>query len=191
MKRVIIATLMAIGAAAGTTTQDPSSLHVADAPPNSIWVDSLDLSKAMIRRPRMPRGQTAPPAPMVFKLGGVVYQHAVPLQSNADLAIDLDGQAVRFVSIVGIDDDRQPGQGSVTFEIWVDGKKAADSGVMKGGDAPKPLRVDLTGAKRMIFLSGENARSQQRCAVSPFAQCSKKSVMWNVFTKLIARDATL
>src|SRR5436189_1789697 len=97
------------------TTQDP-------APPNSVWVDSLDLSKAMIRRPRAPRGQTTPPAPLVFKLGGVVYQHAVPLQSNADLAIDLDGQAVRFTSMVGIDDDRQPGQGSVTFEVWVDGK---------------------------------------------------------------------
>src|SRR3989442_14695202 len=114
------------------------ALQGADAPPNGVWVDSLDLSKAMIRRPRAPRGQTTPPAPLVFKLGGVVYQHAVPLQSNADLAIDLDGQAVRFISMVGIDDDRQAGQGSVTFAVWVDGKKAADSGVIKGGDAPKP-----------------------------------------------------
>jgi hypothetical protein len=30
-------------------------------------------------------------------------------------------------------------RGSVIFGVWVDGKKAADSGVMKGGDAPKLL----------------------------------------------------
>src|SRR2546425_5105220 len=144
-----------VGSGFGRTAQDPATLHSADAPPNSVWVDTLELSKAMIRRPRTPRGQTTPPAPLVFKLGGVVYQHAVPLQSNADLAIDLDGQAVRFTSMVGIDDDRQPGQGSVTFEVWVDGKKVADSGLMKGGDAPKSLSVDLTGAKRMILAVGD------------------------------------
>ena len=163
MKRVIIATLIAVGSvcvcvASGLkadTTQDPFVLQAADSPPNGVWVDSLDLSKTMIRRPRAPRGQTTPPAPLVFKLGGVIYQHAVPLQSNADLAIDLDGQAVRFTSMVGIDDDRQPGQGSVTFEVWVDGKKVADSGLMKGGDAPKSLSVDLTGARRMILAVGD------------------------------------
>jgi alpha-galactosidase len=175
MKRVIIAALIAIATVcvasgfsrtdrgvhlkADTTqdpsAQDPSALHAADAPPNGVWVDSLDLSKAMIRRPRTPRGQTTPPAPPVFSLGGVVYQHAVPLQANADLAIDLDGQAVRFVSMVGIDDDRKTGQGTVTFEVWVDGRKAADSGVMKSGDAPKSLTVDLTSVKRMILAVGD------------------------------------
>jgi alpha-galactosidase len=163
MKRATVAALLGFAAAIAlaeavsrtVTAQDPAALRAADAPPNSVWVDSLDLSKAMIRRPRAQRGQTTPPAPLVFTLGGVVYQHAVPLQVNADLVIDLDGRAVRFVSMVGIDDDRTTGQGSVTFEVWVDGRKAGDSGVMKSGDAPKSLTVDLTGARRLILAVGD------------------------------------
>jgi hypothetical protein len=39
----------------------------------------------------------------------------------------------------------------VIFGVWVDGKKAAESGVMKGGDAPKLLAADLKGAKRLTL----------------------------------------
>lgn len=135
--------------------QDAATLQKADAPANAIWVDGLDLSRASIRRPRAARGQTTPPPPLTFTLGGVVYAHAVPLQPNSDLAIDLKGAAARFVAMVGIDDERKEGQGSVTFDVWVDGKKAADSGIMKSGDAPKLLSVDLKGAKRLILAVGD------------------------------------
>jgi len=41
-------------------SQDPALFRSADAPANAVWVDSLDLSKAAIRRPRRtcfwPRG---------------------------------------------------------------------------------------------------------------------------------------
>jgi len=135
-------------------TQDQSSaLRAADPPANAVWVDSLDSSKAAVRRPRAPRGQT--PVPLVFSLGGVTYPHAVPLVVNADITIDLGGVASRFMSMVGVDDDRKPGQGSVTFEVWVDGKQVASSGVMKGGDSPKLLTVDLTGARQLILASGD------------------------------------
>ncbi len=154
--RIIKCTLLACAIVPGilfAAWQDPSlvpRLRAADAPANAVWVDSLDLSKAAIRRPR---AQT--PAPLVFSLGGVVYSHAVPLVVNADLTIDLGGAATRFMSMVGVDDDRKNGQGSVTFDVWVDGKKAAASGVMKSGDAPKLLNVDLTGARQLILASGD------------------------------------
>lgn len=149
--------------------QDAVALQKVEPPAGGVWVDSLDLSKAAIRRPRAARGQPTPPAqpgqptpparagqppaptPLTFSLGGVVYPHAVPLMSDADLAIDLKGKAVRFASMVGIDDMTRAPQGSVIFGIWVDGKKVADSGLMRGGDAPKLLSVDLTGAKRLML----------------------------------------
>jgi alpha-galactosidase len=40
----------------------------------------------------------------------------------------------------------------VAFEVWVDNKKEANSGILRGGDAPKLLSVDLSGAKRMTLL---------------------------------------
>jgi alpha-galactosidase len=155
-KQLLGAMAMAAVAAAGfARAQDESMLRAADPPPDGVWVDGLDLSKAFIRRPRGARGQAAPPPPLTLSLGGAVYLHGVPLQANADLAIDLNGQASRFMSMVGIDDEPKTGQGSVTFEVWVDGKKSADSGLLKRGDAPKLLTVDLTGAKRMILSVGD------------------------------------
>jgi alpha-galactosidase len=131
--------------------QDAAALRLADPPANGVWVDSLDLSKASIRRPRAGRGQPAAPPPLVFSLGGAVYAHAVPLMSDADLAIDLKGKAALFTSMVGIDDATAAGQGSVIFGVWVDGKKVADSGIMRGGDAPKMLTADLKGARRLML----------------------------------------
>jgi hypothetical protein len=158
MKRLMVATLgafalaiAAITASAVVTDQDVAVLRAADPPPNGVFVDSLDLSRAAIRRPRAARGQPTPPPPLTFALGGDAYPHAVPLQANADLAIDLKGQALRFLSMVGIDDERKAGVGSVIFGVWVDGKKIVESGLMRAGDAPKPISVDLAGAKRLVL----------------------------------------
>jgi alpha-galactosidase len=171
MKRVLIALAAAVFCAtyAGASkeapykAQDAASLSKQDPPPNGVWLDTLDLSKAAIRRGRGQRGQTTPPPPVTYKLGGVDYPHAVPLQSDGDLTVDLGGAAERFVSLVGIDDavPGPPGragapvqpapQGSVIFGVWVDGKKVFDSGVMHRGDAPKPVSVDLAGVKRLVL----------------------------------------
>jgi alpha-galactosidase len=143
--------------------QDPAALQGADPPANGVWVDTLDLSKAPIRRPRPQRGQNAAaPAPLVFRLGGATYAHALPLQSDGDVAIDLGGAATRFVAMVGVEDAAPPAAtappnatpppaGSVVFGAWVDGKKVFESDVMKRGDAPKPVSVDLTGARTLVL----------------------------------------
>jgi alpha-galactosidase len=141
---------------------DPSQLQQAEAPPGGIWVDALDLSEAPVRRPRRPRGAsgaqapTEPPPPIRVALGGVEYAHGIPIASNRvndDIAIDLKGQAVRFVAMVGIDDGRGEGEGSVAFGLWVDGKKVADSGIMRGGDPPRLLSADLTGAGTLVMAT--------------------------------------
>jgi len=154
---------MAVVIGPSVTAQDAAALQKADAPANGVWVDSLDLSKAPIRRPRAQRSSSpAQSAPLVFRLGGVTYPHAVPLSSDGDLAIDLGGGATRFVSMIGVDDGPPPQAqgapppaaqppGSVVFGVWVDGKKAFESDVMKRGDAPKLVSVDLTDAKKLVL----------------------------------------
>jgi hypothetical protein len=91
--------------------QEAAVLQGADPPQNAVWVDSLDLSNAPIRRPRAQRGQTAA-APLVFRLGGATYAHALPLLSDGDLAIDLGGAALKFVAVVGIDDGQPQAGGA-------------------------------------------------------------------------------
>lgn len=135
----------------GLSAQDTAVFQRADAPAGAIFIDSLDLSKANIRRPRAARGTPTPPPALVFALGGATYAHAVPLASDSDLTIDLKGAATKFASMVGIDDSVKAPAGSVVFGVWVDGKKIADSGVMRGGDAPKLLSADVTGGKTLVL----------------------------------------
>jgi alpha-galactosidase len=141
--------------------QDVSALQRADAPPNGVWLDTLDLRAVQLRpQPRGQRGQPAPPR--IFSLGGVTYPHAVPLRVDADMTIDLGGGAARFMALVGIEDGPQPGAapaqappspppGSVVFGVWTDGKKAFESDVMKRGDAPKLVSIDLTGVRTLVL----------------------------------------
>jgi alpha-galactosidase len=127
------------------------ALRLPDPPDGAIWIDSLDLGQASIRRPRAAPGQPTPPPPLKLSLGGVEYAHGIPLNVNSDLVIDLKGSATRFSSLAGIDDLRKSGVGTASFDVWVDGKLATSSGVMKSGAMPKLLTVDLKGAKQLIL----------------------------------------
>jgi alpha-galactosidase len=144
----------AIGAqlAAGSAQLPDTALQQAAPPPNGVWIDSLDLALAGVPLRAAARGRAgAPPAPPSYALGGTVYPHAVPLVSDRDMLIDLQGRAARFDAMVGIDSAVPAGRGSVIFGVWVDGRKVADSGLMRGGDEPKRLSLDLKGAKHLTL----------------------------------------
>ena len=156
-KRIWLAVALAAVVAWGVVpgAQDQIPLREKQAPPDGVWVDSLDLTGVPLRAARGGggrAGQPATPAPVpTYALGGVTYPHAVPLQSDRDFTINVKGQALRFQSMVGIDDAVPAGRGSVIFGLWVDGKKVADSGLIKGGDAPRLLAADLRGAATLVL----------------------------------------
>lgn len=56
---------------------------------------------------------------------------------------------------MGIDEEVGD-RGSVTFEVYVDGAKAYDSGVVTGADAARPVSVDVTGKQelRLVVTNG-------------------------------------
>src|SRR3954469_22481233 len=95
----LLALTFGLAAPLSGSRQDASALQGSNPPANGVWLDSLDLSAAPIRRPRAPRGSTTAPPPLVYRLGGVTYPHALPLQSDADLRIVLGGAATKFVAM--------------------------------------------------------------------------------------------
>ena len=157
--------LVIAGLASVAGAQDPTQLQGDSAPARGVWIDALDLGKALGARPprpgqpaiAVPRGRAGSPAPapLVMMLGGAKYAHGLGVTSLGELWVDLQGKAKRFVSMTGIDDARRAGRGSVTFEVWLDGTKRFDSGVMRASDAPKPISVDLAGAHQMILMVGD------------------------------------
>jgi alpha-galactosidase len=56
---------------------------------------------------------------------------------------------------VGVDDEKTS-NGTVTFEVWADGKKVADSGLLTTADPAAHLTADVGGATfvRLIVTDG-------------------------------------
>ncbi|MCE5315334.1 MAG: NPCBM/NEW2 domain-containing protein [Armatimonadota bacterium] len=118
-------------------------------PENGMWLENVDLSG-------MEQGWGSPGVAKncsgdLIRLSGVTYTHGVGTHALSELRVDLDGTAEKFESMVGVDDCVGK-TGSVVFQVWVDGVKAADSGIMRGGDAAKVLSADLLGAKYMDLI---------------------------------------
>jgi hypothetical protein len=93
-----------------------------------------------------------------LRVGGHVYQKGIGVHSAARLVYNISlrpqsegqgGRAVtRFDAQVAIDDSTA-GQGSVIFRVLVDGQERFISPIIRGGDAPVPISVDLRGAKKL------------------------------------------
>jgi alpha-galactosidase len=122
----------------------------AAPPPAAMWVEEIGLERLSQRRGTPRAGRTLRDKPI--RLGGVEYPHGIGTRSISEFVIDLKGNAARFTSMVGIDDEIRGTVGSVTFEVWADDTRVAASGLMRPGDAPKLLSADLKGARVLTLL---------------------------------------
>lgn len=174
-----------LGAAAGAAAAETFDLTVTTAPANAVWLDSLDL-RGVVQDTGSPQaGKSAAENPL--KIKGVAYPHGFGTHAPSSATIALDGCATRFISLVGVDDETKE-RGSVTFEVWVDGKKVTETPVIHGGEEPRHISVDLTGANTMelvvgdggdntdhdhadwagaIFMLADNARTRPRAVGEP------------------------
>jgi alpha-galactosidase len=127
-----------------------STIAGADPQPKILRLEQLNLAN-MVQGWGTPGIQkTILDKPLT--INGQVFEHGVGTHAVSRLTIDLKGAALAFRAQVGLDDEDAIGrekQGSVGFRVYVDKKKVYDSGVMKLGDGPKAVEVDLKGAKRL------------------------------------------
>jgi hypothetical protein len=85
-------------------------------------------------------------------LGGKRYAKGLGVAVNSEVVYNLDGKYGKFFSTIGIDDEVAT-KGSMSFEVWADGKKVYTSGVMRGEDAAKSVEVDLTGVQELRLVT--------------------------------------
>jgi hypothetical protein len=92
-------------------------------------------------------GQT----PLPLRIREKEYTRGLGHHAPGEIVIDLNGEYETFEAEVGV--QWQNGNvGSVTFQVYVDGKKRFDSGVMRETDAPRPVRVSVKGATEMRLV---------------------------------------
>jgi len=87
---------------------------------------------------------------------GGLYSKGLGMHSAARLAYSLEGNPRRFDAAVALDQAAGQG-GSVVFRVFLDAgpegwRKAWESPVVRGGQPPLPLSVELGGARRLALL---------------------------------------
>ncbi|NLX23667.1 MAG: alpha-galactosidase [Phycisphaerae bacterium] len=139
-----------LNAAEPTTLKaDDAKFTAAEPPTGAMWADSLDLKNMPQDYSWSHAGVTIEDKPLT--LNGQVYRHGIGTHANSEMIVNLKGMATRFESVVGVDDEKK-GKGSVVFAVWVDGNEIARTPVLRGGDKPQVLSVDLTGAKELLLV---------------------------------------
>ena len=114
-----------------------------------------------------------------IELGGKRYLKGIGMHSAARLTYRFDRDYQRFDSAVAIDDSAK-GRGSVTFGAYVlrDGKwtEAYKSGIVRGGEAPLPVSIDLRGAQGPD-ADGRFCRPRRRAGSRRLAGCPVVAVV--------------
>ena len=88
--------------------------------------------------------------PLPLSIADTTFQKGLGLHANADLNVLLEGRYETFEAEVGVLSSNQPG-GTVVFQVDVDGQRRYDSGIVRQGEAPRKIRVTVTGAQQLAL----------------------------------------
>ncbi|MFD9247370.1 NPCBM/NEW2 domain-containing protein, partial [Streptomyces sp. NPDC059556] len=105
-----------------------------------------------------------------LSIGGTPFAHGVSVHAPSSLLIDLNRQCTRYDAVVGVDDlSALLGVGGVRFSVYGDGERLWRSDVVRAGDPPVPVHVDISG-RRTIRLVVEEHTPFGRAVVADWAQ---------------------
>lgn len=93
-------------------------------------------------------------------INGAVYKKGLGTNAPSTIEYYTAGKCTSLSTDVGVDDEKSA-SGSVTFEVWADGTKVADSGLLTTADPAKHLTADVSGATfvRVIVTDGGNGNN--------------------------------
>jgi fibronectin type 3 domain-containing protein len=84
-------------------------------------------------------------------LNGVTYSKGLGAHAPSEVVYALNGAYTNFQSDVGVD-DHQTTLGSVIFQIFADGVKVFDSGVMGANSATQHINLNITGVNQLKLV---------------------------------------
>ncbi|MEU0333424.1 NPCBM/NEW2 domain-containing protein [Streptomyces sp. NPDC006193] len=88
-------------------------------------------------------------------VGGTVYARGLGVHAFSDVSFYTGGACEKVTADVGVDDEKDT-RGTVAFEIWADGAKAAATGVLTNAMPARRITADVTGARvvRLVVTDG-------------------------------------
>jgi len=115
---------------------------------NDAWLEDLQPLSASQDWGSLRRRTSVEGKPM--RIAGKEYQHGLGTHANSDLLYELGNRYARFEAQGGVDDEKG-GAGTVAFQVFADGEKVFDSGVMKGNEPAKAVSVPLEGVDELLL----------------------------------------
>jgi len=84
----------------------------------------------------------------------VTYQKGIGTHANSEIIYDISGKGYGiFEAYIGVDQEMGPATAaSITFEVWMDGRKLYDSGLMTSTTPQKFVSLDITGGKQLTLI---------------------------------------
>lgn len=89
-----------------------------------------------------------------------VYAHGLGTHANSEIVVTLPAGARRFIAFAGVDNnfDTQRARGSVEFSVDLDGAEVARTPILRCGDQPYPISIDIPeGATHLTLKVGTTA----------------------------------
>jgi hypothetical protein len=127
--------------------------YLSDLKPDSaVWTPYFGTAKRLpamdqFYGPRYDRNFDLGP----LRLGGVEYPKGLALHARTEIVYRLPAGFKRFQAIAGVDEAMRPA-GKVRLAVRGDDKVLLEI-VVAGGDAPRPIELDLTGVRRLTILA--------------------------------------
>lgn len=135
----------------GSTISEVGSSSFRARPPNpDLHLSDLDPLSATIGWGAIGRDKSC--EGNTLTIAGKRYEKGIGTHADSRIVYALDPAYRRFVSIVGIDDE-VTGDGSIIFEVKIDGKTAALTPVLRGRNAVDAIDIAIPrGSERLELL---------------------------------------
>ena len=89
-----------------------------------------------------------------LSLNGTRYAKGLGMNSPALVRYRMGKRCQKLIAEIGLDDSAGP-EGSAVFQVWADGEKLFDSGVVTKVTPPRHLDLDVTGRSDLRLWVGE------------------------------------
>jgi hypothetical protein len=116
---------------------------------DGIFLDALEPVSCEQGWGKLQKNQSVWEKPMT--IGSRHYRRGLGTHADSRIVYDLGGRYRQFQSWVGADG---ASHATITFEVWADGKKQWESGLMTRESAAKQVDLDVTGVKTLELVVG-------------------------------------
>jgi hypothetical protein len=116
---------------------------------DGIFLDALEPVSCVQGWGKLQKNQSVWEKPMT--IGSRHFRRGLGTHADSRIVYDVSGRYRRFQSWVGADG---ASHATITFEVWTDGKKQWESGLMTRESPAKQVDLDVTGVKKLELVVG-------------------------------------